>query len=84
MHPELTSLKLFYIYPSEFDIQYFYKDKANPYVHRFARCALTDMAVEYGGEQYNTFADGAPTEISLSLTFRELEQITTDGIQNGY
>ena len=27
MHPELTSGKLFYIYPSEFDIQYFYKDK---------------------------------------------------------
>lgn len=83
MHPELTQSKLFYIYPSEFDIQYFYKDKANPYVHKFARCALTDMAIDYGsGEQFNTFKDGAPTEINLTLTFRELEQLDSEAIQN--
>lgn len=81
MHPELTKSKLFYIYPSEFDIQYFYKDKANPYVHKFARCALTDMSVDYGGEQFNTFRNGAPTEIGLTLTFRELEQLDSEAIK---
>lgn len=85
MHPELTAEKLFYIYPSEFDIQYFYKDKENPYVHKFARCALTNMSVDYGGEQFSTFDDGAPTEINLTLSFRELEQMTSEGIKkNGY
>ena len=85
MHPELTAKKLFYIYPSEFDIQYFYKDKQNPYVHKFARCALTNMSVDYGGEQFATFDDGAPIEINLTLTFRELEQMTSEGIKNnGY
>jgi hypothetical protein len=85
MHPELTSDKMFYVYPSEFDIQYFYKDSPNDYLHKFARCALTDMSVEYGGDQFVTFQDGSPVEISMSLTFQELEQMTSEGVQkNGY
>ena len=85
MHPELTAGKLFYIYPSEFDIQYFFKDKENDYLHKFAKCALTDMQVEYGGEQFATFDNGAPVEIGLTLTFRELEQMTSEGIKSyGY
>jgi hypothetical protein len=85
MHPELTAGKLFFIYPSEFDIQYYYEDKENNYLNKFARCALVDMQVDYGGEQFSTFEDGAPTEIGLSLTFQELEQMTSEGIEKyGY
>jgi hypothetical protein len=85
MHPELSGGKLFYLYPSEFDIQYYYKDQENNYLNRFARCALTDLSVEYGGEQFATFEDGSPVEIGLSLTFQELEQMTSEGIEkNGY
>lgn len=81
MHPELTAQKLFYVYPSEFDIQYFYKDEENNYLHKFTRCALTDMAVDYGGEQFATFQNGAPVEIGLSLTFTELESLTSEAIE---
>jgi hypothetical protein len=85
MHPELTAQRLFYIYPSEFDIQYFYKDKENDYLHNFTRCALTDMTVDYGGEQFSTFQDGAPVEVGLSLTFTELENLTSEAIDKyGY
>lgn len=85
MHPELTAQKLFYVYPSEFDIQYFYKDEENDYLHKFTRCALTDMAIDYGGEQFATFQDGAPVEIGMSLTFTELESLTSEAIQSyGY
>ena len=80
MHPELSEKKLFYIYPSEFDIKYYYKDKENNYLHKFARCALTDMVVDYGGDQFVTFQDGAPIEIGMSLKFQELEQMTSEGI----
>jgi hypothetical protein len=41
------------------------------------------MQVDYGGDQFSSFEDGAPTEIGLSLTFRELEQVTTQGVQYG-
>jgi hypothetical protein len=85
MLPELTSNKFFYVYPSEFDIKYFYKDKENPYLHSFARCALTNMTVEYGGDQFVTFENGSPSEIGMTLTFQELEQMTSEGIMNyGY
>lgn len=85
MHPELTTNKLFYIYPSEFQIAYYYKNDINKYLHNFATCVLTDMQVEYGGDQFATFENGAPVEIGLSLTFRELEQMTSEGIKaHGY
>ena len=85
MHPDLNAKKLFYIYPSEFDIKYYYKDKENEYLHKFARCALTDLVVDYGGDQFVTFSDGAPIEIGMSLKFQELEQMTSEGINKyGY
>jgi hypothetical protein len=86
MHPDITQNKLFYIYPSEFDIKYYYKNKENDYLHKFARCALVDMVVDYGGDQFVTIGkDGAPAEIGMSLKFQELEQMTSEGVdKNGY
>jgi hypothetical protein len=83
MHPELSRNKLFYVYPSEFQLRYFYKDKENQYLHKFAPCVLTDMQVDYGGDQFATFQNGAPVEIGLTLTFRELEQVTAEGAKRG-
>lgn len=82
MHPQMSDSKLFFIYPSEFQITYYFKDKRNEYFHKFRPCALESMEVTYGGDQYSTFADGNPTEVNLSLTFRELEIITRDMIED--
>jgi hypothetical protein len=85
MHPELSSDGYFYIYPSEFEIKYFYNNKENGYFNKIAPCALTDMQVDYGGEQFSTFSNGAPSEIDMTLTFRELELLTKESIRNqGY
>jgi hypothetical protein len=85
MHPELSAGGYFYVYPSEFKIAYYYNNKENGYINRIADCALTDMTVDYGGEQFSSFDDGAPTEINLSLSFRELELLTKETIRNqGY
>jgi hypothetical protein len=80
MHPELSENKFFHIYPSEFEIRYMYKTKENPYLHKISTCALTDMQVDYGGDQFSTFENGAPTQISMTLTFRELEQLDSKRI----
>ena len=84
MHPELSKGGYFYIYPSEFEIVYYYKNQENPYFNRITQCALTDMVVDYGGEQFASFADGSPTEINMTLSFRELELLTKDSIRQGY
>lgn len=80
MHPEISSGKLFYIYPSTFDIAYYYQGYENRNLHRISTCVLERMSVDYGGQAWNTFGDGMPTEINLSLEFRELERLTKERI----
>lgn len=85
MHPELVTSGLYYIYPSDFDIVYYYKGNENKWLNKISTCALTDLRVEYGGQNnYSTFNTGAPTEINLSLTFTELESLTKERINEGY
>lgn len=84
MHPQLSEGKLFFIYPSEFQISYYYGSGENTYFHKFRPCALDSLEVTYGGEQFSTFKDGKPTEINLTMTFRELEILTRNMIRDGY
>lgn len=84
MHPQLSEGKLFFIYPSEFQITYYYGSGENPYFHKFRPCALESLEVTYGGEQFSAFYDGKPTEINLSMTFRELEILTRNMIREGH
>ena len=78
MHPEVSSTKLFFIYPSEFQITYFFKGKTNEYFHAFRPCVLESMEVAYGGEQFSSFRDGQPTEVNMSLVFKETEILTKE------
>jgi hypothetical protein len=84
MHPELSANKFFYIYPSEFEIRYMFNGAENKNFNKIGNCALVDMQVDYGGDRFSSFNDGAPTEIDLSLTFRELELMTKEQVKNGY
>jgi hypothetical protein len=81
MHPELAGDGFFYIYPSEFEIEYKFNGQENGYFNRIANCVLTDMTVDYGGDQFASFNNGAPSEINLTLSFRELELLTKDTIK---
>jgi len=84
MHPEMSDGKLFFIYPSEFNITYYFGNNRNPYFHKFTTCVLESMDVSYGGEQFSSFRNGEPTEINMSLTFRELEVLTKSMINQGF
>lgn len=81
MHPEMSSGKLFFIYPSEFIISYHYAGKENTYFHTFAPCVLEKCEVSYGGEGFSTFIDGNPVEITMRLIFRETEILTKQMLQ---
>lgn len=81
MYPDISENKLFFIYPSEFEIKYLFRGSENEYLHTFARCALESMDVSYGGDQFSSFRDGAPTEVNMTLTFRELEVLTKQSSQ---
>ena len=36
------------------------------------------------GDKVRSFADGAPTQITMALTFRETELLTKEKINQGY
>ena len=71
MHPERETL--FLRYPAEFKITYQYNGGKNGFLNEINKCVLTDMQVSYGHNGFMTsFEGGAPTEITLSLNFKEV------------
>ena len=85
MHPELAAGKgLFFLYPSEFELKYFYRGKENEYFNKISTCVLEDMNVEYGGDIFATFETGEPVEVNMTLRFKELEVLTKERIAEGY
>lgn len=85
MHPEFKDSNNFvYIYPSEFDIVYFANGKENRNLHRHTSCVLTSMSVNYTPNgMFSTFANGMPTQINMTLEFRELALLTKDKVKDG-
>lgn len=83
MHPELSEGRLFFIYPSEFQLTYYFNGKENDSLFKFAPCILSNMDVSYGEGQFSSFDDGYPAEIILKLTFRETEINTKESIERG-
>lgn len=85
MHPEFKDANNFlYVYPSEFDIFYYNGEYENMNVNRHTSCVLTDMTVNYSPNgQFTTFENGMPTQINITLTFKELATLTKEKIQDG-
>ena len=73
MHPELSGDGLFYVYPSEFEMQYYFRGEENNFLHKISTCVLTDMSVDYGSQTFSSFDDGAPSEIIMNLSFKEVD-----------
>jgi hypothetical protein len=90
MAPEMQSANSRYLtLPSEFDIHYMFKGKdgngrENDYFNRIATCVCTSVDVNYTPNGVRSFEDGPPTQITMSLTFRETEVLTKEKINAGY
>jgi len=85
MHPEFKDDNNFvYVYPSEFDITYFANGKENKNLHRHTSCVLTNMNVNYTPNGvFTTFENGMPTQINITLEFRELALLSKEKIKDG-
>ena len=90
MAPELQERNSRYLtLPSEFDIHYMYKANdgnsyENDYYNRIGTCILENVSTNYTPNGVKSFADGAPTQITMSLTFRETEVLTKAKINQGF
>ena len=75
--------------PNTFDIKYMYAGAENTYLHKISTCVLETMNVSYGGDRYKTFdaVDGKgapPIEVSMSLSFKEMDLITRENANQGF
>ena len=90
MSPEVISENnRFLRLPSEFDIHYMYQHKSgqaseNDYYNKIATCVMTGCDVDYTPNGVNSFDDGSPTKITMTLLFQETELLTKQRIQLGY
>lgn len=82
MHPEFKSeLNYVWIYPSEFDIIYYTGGTENLNLHKHTSCVLESMSVNYTPNgNFSVFANGMPTQINLTLEFRELQLASKETI----
>ena len=90
MAPELQETNSRYLtLPSEFDIHYMYKAQngvgyENDFYGRIGTCVLENVSTNYTPNGVKSFANGAPTQITMSLTFKETETLTKEKINQGY
>lgn len=84
MHPEYMDTNSFlYLYPSEFDIEYHTGDQQNPHIHKHTSCVLTELNINYTPNGFNVFSNGMPTQINISMSFKELSSPTKESIDLG-
>lgn len=74
MLPEFADENQFiYIYPSEFEIKYYRGDAENEFLEKHFTAVLTSCNINYTPNgQFVTFANGMPSQINMSLSFKEL------------
>jgi hypothetical protein len=90
MAPELKGKNnRFLTLPSEFDIHYMYQDQSgqaseNDYYNKIATCVCTNVEVNYTPDGVKSFEGGAPTKITMTLSFQETELLTKERIALGY
>jgi hypothetical protein len=71
--------------PSEFDITFLYNGVENPNIPKISTCVLENIDLNFAaGGSWTAFDDGRPVEISMTLTFKEVEMIHKQLIQQGY
>ena len=58
--------------------------KPNESLNKISTCVLESVNVAYGGDRFQTYAEGVPQQTKLSLKFKEMEIITKSRIKEGY
>ena len=58
--------------------------KENSFYNKIATCVLQSVDVNYTPDGVKSFGDGAPTQITMDLSFMETEMLTKQKINQGF
>lgn len=83
-HPELAGSTSFNV-PSEWEMQFFINGRENPWLPRLRRLVCNKFDVTFGDENgFISFEDGAPSFITISMGFQEVEPLHKGHIEAGF
>lgn len=72
-------------YPKEFNIEYIYQGRLNPWLNKFKTSVITDLSVNYTGSGfYSQMRDGFPAQTELRVQFSEIELLYSEDIGRTY
>ena len=72
-----------YNLPDVFRIQFYSGFTESPWIDKIGHCACTDVGISYGGDRFTTFSgEHAPLQVDLSLSFKEMELLNRQAVQN--
>ena len=75
---------MFFKVPSSFDLKFMFNGKENEKISRVAESVLTTVDVNYSPNTFASMDDGAPTQIMLTLNFKEIELIDSKKISKSF
>lgn len=75
---------LFFVPPSTFNIKFMHNGEENQYINKVEECVIENIDVNYTPNGWSAHPDGSPTQINLTMRFKELSLIDKNKIANGY
>lgn len=78
------SAGMFFVPPSTFTPKFFFNGRENTKVNKITESVIENIDVNYAPNGFTTQSDGSPTQIMLTINFKEIELLTRDRIQQGY
>lgn len=75
---------LFFVVPATFQVVYKFQGQENLFVNKITECVLESVNVDYAPNGWSTFSDGSPTQIRMTLQFKETQIIDKNKVMQGY
>ena len=76
---------MLFIPPSVFELDFLYNNKRNENIPKVGKCVIETIDVNYAPNGWSAHTDGAPVQTTLSISFKEIELIDREKIENkGY
>lgn len=75
---------MLFIPPSTFNIDFQFKGSQNKYLSKVAESVITDIEINYSPNGWAAHTDGSPVQTTLTLSFKEIQLIDRNKIEQGY
>jgi hypothetical protein len=75
---------MFFIPPSQFKVKFLFNGRENTKISKIATCVIENIDVNYTPNGFATTSDGSPVQTTLNISFKEIELITREKIEQGY